>query len=146
MGESPTNTIDVLVVDDTPSVRFILADHLREIVESSCVGVYECADGTEAYDIINDQSVVFLDLDMPNMDGFSVLRHLESNGIRPKGIAVISSRAGCAILGEALKSRVRSIYTEGVDFLPKPDPFTLETASKWFEDISAWVSYKVYGC
>ena len=69
MGKRPADTIEVLVVDDNHTVRYILAEQLRETVESDGVGVYECADGTEAYDMINDRSVVLLDLDMPNMDG-----------------------------------------------------------------------------
>ena len=94
----------------------------------------------------DDRSVVLLDLDMPNMDGFNVLGHLEREGIRPKGIAVTGSRAGHRLSGDAVMRRVRSIYTGEVDFLPKPDPFTHENVEQWIEDIRLWASCKVYGC
>ena len=148
MGESPKDTIDVLVVDDNCGVRAVLAAELRDTVESSDVDVYECADGKEAYGMISDRSVVVLDLDMPDCpaDGFYVLRRLEEEGVRPRGIAVIGSKAGDAKSGEDLKRRVREIYTSEVDFFPKPEPFNFENASQWLEELRAWTSCKVYDC
>lgn len=69
-------TIKVLIVDDEPlarqRVRLLLAE------EPDLVVVGECGDGFEAIDHIQSMKpeLVFLDVQMPDMDGFEVLRRL----------------------------------------------------------------------
>ena len=66
----------VLIVDDEPLSRRGVALRLREFADIEIVG--ECADGTTAVRKIRELSpdVVFLDVQMPGMDGFEVLRSL----------------------------------------------------------------------
>ena len=65
-----------LIVDDEPLARRGLAVMLRRFKDIYIVG--ECGDGRSAVDTILERSpdVVFLDIQMPGMDGFEVLRAL----------------------------------------------------------------------
>ena len=67
----------VLIVDDEPLARKAMSLVLAEFPEIEVIG--ECADGFEAVKMINQEKpeVVFLDIQMPKLDGFDVLELLE---------------------------------------------------------------------
>jgi len=67
----------VLIVDDEPLARRAMALALAEFPEIDIIA--ECADGFEAVKIINKDKpeVVFLDIQMPKLDGFDVLELLD---------------------------------------------------------------------
>lgn len=67
----------ILVCEDERFVRWALAEHLRE----SGYSVFEAADGIAALDIIGKSKpdAILLDLHMPRMDGFNVIRELKSS-------------------------------------------------------------------
>ena len=66
----------VLIVDDEPLARRGVIHRLRRFKNVEIVG--ECGDGVSAVKKILEQSpdVLFLDIQMPGMDGFEVLRSL----------------------------------------------------------------------
>jgi DNA-binding response OmpR family regulator len=66
-----------LVVDDDDPIRRMLAN----VVERQNLEVDTARDGVEAIERINDDgySVIVLDLMMPRVDGFGVLKHLEEH-------------------------------------------------------------------
>ena len=66
----------VLIVDDEPLARLGIVHRLRRFNYVEIVG--ECGDGLSAVESILERSpdVVFLDIQMPGMDGFEVLRAL----------------------------------------------------------------------
>ena len=68
--------IRVLVVDDEPLARERLRKLLEKEPEIELIG--ECADGASAVQTIRSQSpdLVFLDVQMPELDGFGVLSQL----------------------------------------------------------------------
>lgn len=70
-----------LIVDDEPLARSGVALRLRKFPEVEIVG--ECGDGSSAVEKIVQLSpdVVFLDVQMPGMDGFEVLRALPSDNL-----------------------------------------------------------------
>ena len=69
-------TLRVLIVDDEPLAR----EGVKELLagESDVAVVGECADGVAAVEEIRRLSpdLVFLDVQMPGMDGFGVLEHI----------------------------------------------------------------------
>ncbi len=69
--------IRALIVDDEPLSRRRLRAFLRPEAEVEIVG--ECGNGAEAVEAIRrlKPQLVFLDVQMPGMDGFEVLRALE---------------------------------------------------------------------
>jgi CheY-like chemotaxis protein len=78
--QGPTTPVDVLYVDDDANLRQNVCDLLRE--EGFSVG--EAPHGEAALDYIaagHRPSLVFLDLDMPVMDGAQCLARLRKNPI-----------------------------------------------------------------
>jgi two-component system, LytTR family, response regulator len=68
--------VRALIVDDEPVARRGVAVLLRRFTDIEIVG--ECGDGRSAVESILERSpdVVFLDIQMPGMVGFEVLRAL----------------------------------------------------------------------
>jgi two-component system, LytTR family, response regulator len=71
----------VLIVDDEPLARRGVALRLKKYADMEVIG--ECEDGNSAVQKILELSpdVVFLDVQMPGMDGFEVLRSLPKDKI-----------------------------------------------------------------
>ena len=67
-----------LIVDDEPLARKAMALALTDFPEIEIIG--ECADGFDAVKVINKEKpdVVFLDIQMPKLDGFDVLELLDN--------------------------------------------------------------------
>jgi two-component system, LytTR family, response regulator len=70
-----------LIVDDEPLARSGVAVRLNKFPDVEIVG--ECADGPSAIEqiLLLSPDVVFLDVQMPGMDGFEVLRALASEDL-----------------------------------------------------------------
>jgi two-component system LytT family response regulator len=71
----------VLIVDDEPLARERVRRHLRDEPGVEIVG--EAGNGREAVAVIEEKTpdLVFLDVQMPEMNGFDVLKALEENKI-----------------------------------------------------------------
>ena len=67
----------VLVVDDDPFIRKLIVTTLQDV---SHFELHEATDGLEALEVARSSSprLVFLDVDMPQLDGISVCRELRS--------------------------------------------------------------------
>lgn len=90
-GRGETDVLRVLVVDDSHAARQLVAMKLREQADASLpVDVHVAEDGASAIAMAQSQpyDVVFLDVMMPDMDGYEVCRRLK--GIRPVRIAMLS--------------------------------------------------------
>jgi CheY-like chemotaxis protein len=68
----------VLVVDDDPFIRKLVATTLEDVSEFE---LYEAADGVQAVEVAERElpTIVFLDVDMPRMDGLDTCRRLRAN-------------------------------------------------------------------
>ncbi len=96
-----TERLKVLVVDDSPDDRFILARALSKT--GVPVEVFEVEDGGEAIDFLRQEGrfkdpqtfprphLIFLDLKMPGLNGFDVLRWLQQNPSDPPIQVVVLS-------------------------------------------------------
>jgi two-component system LytT family response regulator len=73
------NTIRVLIIDDEPLARRRLAKLLRDDAEVEVIG--ECANGREAIAAIEAEQpdLLFLDVQMPEIDGFAVLAAIDED-------------------------------------------------------------------
>jgi two-component system LytT family response regulator len=73
--------VRVLIVDDEPLARRGVVHRLRRFKDIEIIG--ECSDGLSAVERIVERSpdLVFLDIQMPGMDGFEVLRALPTENM-----------------------------------------------------------------
>lgn len=69
--------MDTFIVDDEPPARTIIKEYLEDFPQLTVVGEFE--NGREAVEAINRDrpELVFLDIQMPGLDGFEVLEQLE---------------------------------------------------------------------
>jgi len=100
----------ILVVDDDPDIRTILADRL----ETRGHELLEAADGLQALEIAGRElpDVMLLDLDLPGADGLTVLERLQQESFPPTVIVITAF----ATIEKAVEAMRRGAY----DFLPKP--------------------------
>jgi two-component system LytT family response regulator len=77
------NPLRVLVVDDEPLARSGLRELIRRDAELDCVG--ECGDGQAAIEAIETvgPDLVLLDVQMPEIDGFGVIRAIGPERMPP---------------------------------------------------------------
>ena len=100
----------ILIVDDEPPIRRFL----RTSLSAQDYRIDEAADGPSALDFLrrNTVDVIVLDLGLPGIDGFEVLRHLRASGsLTP--IVVLSSRDDEA-------GKVKALDLGADDYVTKP--------------------------
>lgn len=107
----PRSLLRAVVVDDSAYNRQTLTRLLEETGEIKVVATAH--DGEDAVKRILEHrpDVVTLDLEMPVMDGFALLRWLQAN--RPTPVVVVSSR-------DSDRSVFRALEFGAVDFVAKP--------------------------
>ena len=68
----------VLVVDDDPFIRRLIVTTLEDVAEFE---IHQAADGMEALEVARRErpSLVFLDIDMPRIDGIDACRQLRAD-------------------------------------------------------------------
>lgn len=99
-----------LIVDDEDLARAIVREHLA--VHPDIEIVAECANGFEAVKAAaqHQPDLVFLDIQMPKLDGFEVLELLEADGQRPAVVFVTAYD----------QHALRAFEAQAVDYLLKP--------------------------
>jgi CheY-like chemotaxis protein len=102
----------ILVADDSLFSRELM----RELLEASGHVIIEAVNGRNALDLIrqNRPDLVFLDLQMPLQDGFSVIRELR-NDVSFRNLAVVAVTAS-AMLGD----RERALAAGFDSYIAKP--------------------------
>jgi two-component system copper resistance phosphate regulon response regulator CusR len=103
----------LLLVEDSQRLRDTLARGLR----AAGFTVDVAADGVEASGFLAgfDYDFVLLDLGLPRMDGFGVLRALPNGGARPR-VLVLSAR-------DQVGDRIEALNAGADDYLVKPFAF-----------------------
>ena len=98
----------ILLVDDEPLVRRGLRDFLEGVPDAVVVG--ECGDGAEALSVLGREpvDVVFLDVQMPELDGIEVAAALAHDGPAVVFVTAFSEHA------------IRAFELNAVDYLVKP--------------------------
>jgi len=100
----------ILIVEDDP----VLADGLMRSLRASDYAVDRVADGGEADHVLTAQNydLVILDIGLPKIDGYEVLRRLRHRGSKTP-VLFLTARDG-------LDDRVRGLDLGGDDYLAKP--------------------------
>ena len=107
----------VLVVDDERNIR----NNLRMVLEAEDYRVDTASNGDDALLRVKDgrYDIVFVDIQMPKMDGLELLRYLR--GLRPKLPVVMLTAYG------TVRRAVEAMKLGAVDFIEKPfDPKAIQ--------------------
>jgi CheY-like chemotaxis protein len=106
-------TRTILIVDDDASIRRLIATTLEDV---SGYRLEEASDGDEAVDLALDAlpEIVFLDLEMPRVDGIETCRRMRSEPALADATIVV-------LTGDSGEVAERSAQAAGADlFLTKP--------------------------
>jgi DNA-binding NarL/FixJ family response regulator len=89
--------VDIVIADDHELVRAALAAHLTSEGRARCVG--EAGTAAEAIDLIVARApqVAFVDVGLPDADGFDVVRAVVAAGVRTR-VVLVSSRISAALV------------------------------------------------
>jgi len=119
--------INVLIVDDSASVRQVLSSILSDDAGFSVIGAAADAFAAARRIQIQIPDVIILDIEMPGMDGLTFLRKIMAQRPIPVIICSTLTEAGSKALFEALEAGA-------VDVIPKPRVDTrnalMETAER----------------
>jgi len=104
-------TVSVLIVDDSPIARKMLR---RALPPDWDINIQEAADGAQAIDFYRQGGVelMFLDMTMPNIDGYGVLEVLQAEGLNCIVIVVSADVQP--------QARERVLAMGAIAFIPKP--------------------------
>ena len=99
-----------LIIDDEELARAVVRQHLAAHPDVTVAA--ECANGFEALKAAaqHEPDLIFLDIQMPKLDGFEVLELLEAEGRRPAVIFVTAFD----------QHAMRAFEAHAVDYLLKP--------------------------
>jgi two-component system, chemotaxis family, chemotaxis protein CheY len=118
-------SVNILIVDDSPIIRSVLKKAIT-MANLPVAELYQAGNGQEALDVIEAEwiDVMFLDINMPVMNGVEVLQNLNENGdINSVKVIVIST--------EGSSTRIEELNKLGIKgFLRKP--FTPEQFQEVF--------------
>ena len=111
MGDRATATLTTLVVDDEPLAREELTFLLKDFPEIEVIGFG--ANGLEAVDLIRElePELVFLDVNMPGLDGMGVIRRLRDESVELPHFIFVTAYDQYA---------VEAFRLEAMDYLLKP--------------------------
>ena len=120
--------IKVLIVDDEPRAHSVLQHYIDRMPELELAG--NCYNAIEAYQFLKNETVdlIFLDITMPEIDGFGFLRMLET----PPPVIFTTAHSTFAL---------ESYEYNAIDYLKKPIPFErfLKAVNKGMQ----WIGNKV---
>lgn len=70
----------IVIVDDEPCIRILLEQTLEDLLDDGAT-ILTAKDGSEGLDLITTEQprLVFLDVMMPNINGYDVCRQVKSN-------------------------------------------------------------------
>jgi putative two-component system response regulator len=100
----------ILIVDDSATDRLIISNIL-----SDCI-IFNACDGIEALETLKKQEIdiIILDLNMPRMDGFEVLKLLRDDPVYSKIATLILTNY------DESDNEIRGLALGAVDYIRKP--------------------------
>jgi PAS domain S-box-containing protein len=110
LQDNHPNVADILIVDDEP----IVCDTLKGLLGFQGHRVATCSEGVQALDQIrqSDIDLVFLDINLPDIDGFEILAEIRKNS--PETLVIM-------ITGDAtIETAVEALKSGAYGYLRKP--------------------------
>jgi excisionase family DNA binding protein len=115
--DSEKNPFSVLIVDDDKGLNNILSKYLEKNYENALI--YQAFDGFEAGIMISEHKphLVFLDLNLPGVDGFSLCEKINSTESFGNPIVFVIT----SLQDEGIEERVKNLGAK--EFFQKPIDF-----------------------
>ncbi|MBP2234483.1 class 3 adenylate cyclase [Sinorhizobium kostiense] len=111
-------SISILVVDDEPDLEILLIQKFRRQIRDGALRFLFARDGVEALTILADHEdvdVVLSDINMPRMDGLSLLSKLRERGESLSTI-IVSAYSDMANIRTAMNRGAYDFVTKPIDF------------------------------
>ncbi len=110
MENNVSQQTDVLLVEDSGALTRVYMEYLRPLD----INVRQVSTGQDALDLLNQGGlgVVLLDIQLPDMSGLDILKHIQENDI-PTSVVIITAHGSADIAKQSLD-------LGAVDFLEKP--------------------------
>jgi len=107
--------INVLIVDDSAVMRKIIGRSIRQAASDILKEVYEAGDGVEALAELDKHEVtmIFSDVNMPNMSGMEFLRALGDTPHKGKPVIMVTTEG-------VEKTVLEALSLGAVGFVRKP--------------------------
>lgn len=117
---TPQQTITVLIIDDDEDDRFFMQQAFK--TDSPHIQVYLAAGGQQALDLLGSAQplpdVILLDLNMPTMNGFEVLRQLKQSAFyHPIPVVILTT-------SDAGADQEQARQLGATEFITKPTTYT----------------------
>ena len=112
-------TARILVVDDEPDLETLIQQKFRHQINSGAVSFLFARDGVEALTVLEanrDVDLVVADINMPRMDGLSLLQKLQENEEKLSTI-IVSAYGDIANIRTAMNRGAFDFLTKPIDFL-----------------------------
>ena len=112
-------TARILVVDDEPDLETLIQQKFRHQINGGAVSFLFARDGVEALTVLEanrDVDLVVADINMPRMDGLSLLQKLQENEEKLSTI-IVSAYGDIANIRTAMNRGAFDFLTKPIDFL-----------------------------
>lgn len=111
-------TARILVVDDEPDLEALLVQKFRRQIREGAIDFLFAGDGVEALALLannGDIDLVVTDINMPRMDGLTLLQKLQEGEPRPSTI-IVSAYGDMANIRTAMNRGAFDFLTKPIDF------------------------------
>jgi adenylate cyclase len=111
-------TARILVVDDEPDLETLIKQKFRHQIHDGAISFLFACDGVEALAVLDankDVDLVVTDINMPRMDGLSLLQKLQENDEKTTTI-IVSAYGDMANIRTAMNRGAFDFLTKPIDF------------------------------
>src|SRR5471030_2120396 len=111
-------TARILVVDDEPDLETLIQQKFRHQIRDGVVSFLFARDGVEALTVLQanqDVDMVVTDINMPRMDGLSLLQKLQENEEKLSTV-IVSAYGDMANIRTAMNRGAFDFLTKPIDF------------------------------
>ena len=111
-------TAQILVVDDEPDLEALIQQKFRQQIRDGAVSFLFACDGVDALAVLkanHDVDMVVVDINMPRMDGLTLLQKLQENEEKISTI-IVSAYGDMANIRTAMNRGAFDFLTKPIDF------------------------------
>ena len=111
-------TVRILIVDDEPDLEALIRQKFRHQVRDGAISFVFAQDGVEALPVLEANhgiDMVVTDINMPRMDGLTLLKKLQENEEKLSTI-IVSAYGDMANIRSAMNGGAFDFITKPIDF------------------------------